>query len=128
MLLWIVGFFILLVGKLTIILECVLFFGRLPGVGETQIPGQASGPLRAESRRPFRPASADCRHCQDDNQGRHGPEGADSAFFLLAPAVVALTALLMFSVVLWRTYYTVGHRVPLVVTDLNIGLLFVFAM
>ncbi len=57
------------------------------------------------------------------------PDGADRALFLLAPAVVAATAFLMFSVVPFGSDITLwGHRIPLVVTDLNIGLLFVFAM
>jgi NADH-quinone oxidoreductase subunit H len=42
---------------------------------------------------------------------------------------VATTAFLMFSVVPFGSDITLwGHRVPLVVTDLNVGLLFVFAM
>lgn len=57
------------------------------------------------------------------------PEGAERLIFLLAPAVVAATALLMFAViplgpdlVLW------GRKIPLVIADLNVGLLFVFAL
>jgi NADH-quinone oxidoreductase subunit H len=57
------------------------------------------------------------------------PEGADRVLFLLAPAVVAATAFLMFSVVPFGKDLTLwGKSIPLVVTDLNIGLLFVFAM
>ncbi len=57
------------------------------------------------------------------------PDGAERLIFLLAPAVVAATALLMFAViplgpdlVLW------GRKIPLVIADLNVGLLFVFAL
>jgi len=57
------------------------------------------------------------------------PDSADRAIFLLAPAVVATTALLMFAVVPFGRDVTLwGRRIPLVVTDLNIGLLFVFAL
>jgi len=57
------------------------------------------------------------------------PEGAERTIFLLAPAVVAATALLMFAVVPFGTSLTLwGMQAPLVVTDLNIGLLFVFAL
>jgi NADH-quinone oxidoreductase subunit H len=57
------------------------------------------------------------------------PDGADRALFLIAPAVVASTALLMISVVPFGRDITLwGYKIPLVVTDLNIGLLFVFAM
>ena len=57
------------------------------------------------------------------------PEGADRLIFLLAPAVVAVTALLMFAVVPFGRDMTLwGRKIPLVITDLNIGLLFVFAL
>jgi NADH-quinone oxidoreductase subunit H len=57
------------------------------------------------------------------------PEGADRLIFLAAPAVVATTALLMFAVIPWGRELTLwGQKIPLVITDLNIGLLFVFAL
>ena len=57
------------------------------------------------------------------------PEGAERLIFLLAPAVVAATALLMFAVIPLGPDMTLwGRKIPLVVTDLNIGLLFVFAL
>lgn len=57
------------------------------------------------------------------------PEGAERTIFFLAPAVVAATALMMFAVIPFGGEMTIrGARIPLVVTDLNIGLLFVFAL
>ena len=57
------------------------------------------------------------------------PEGADRAIFLLAPGVVAATAFLMFAVIPFgRDISLWGMKIPLVITDLNIGLLFVFAL
>ncbi len=57
------------------------------------------------------------------------PTGADGAIFRLAPAVVATTALLMFAVVPFGSDVTLwGKQIPLVITDLNIGLLFMFAL
>lgn len=57
------------------------------------------------------------------------PEAADRTLFLLAPAVVAITALLMFAVVPLGPGFTFGGRnIPLVITDLNVGLLYVFAL
>jgi NADH-quinone oxidoreductase subunit H len=57
------------------------------------------------------------------------PEAADSTIFLLAPAVVAFTALLMFAVVPFGKNMTLwGREIPLVISDLNVGLLFVFAL
>jgi NADH-quinone oxidoreductase subunit H len=57
------------------------------------------------------------------------PDGADRLIFLLAPAVVAVTALLMFAVVPFgEDLILFGHHVPMVISDLNVGLLFVFAL
>ena len=57
------------------------------------------------------------------------PAEADPFIFQLAPAVVAVTALLMFAVVPVGPEITLfGHPVPMVITDLNVGLLFVFAL
>lgn len=57
------------------------------------------------------------------------PEEADSVIFQLAPAVVAFTALLMFAVVpVGPDIEVFGHPVPMVIADINVGLLFVFAL
>ena len=57
------------------------------------------------------------------------PAAADRFIFLLAPAVVATTALMMFAVVPFGSSLSLfGKKVPLVITDLNVGLLYVFAL
>ena len=57
------------------------------------------------------------------------PAAADRFIFLLAPAVVATTALMMFAVVPFGSYVTLwGRQIPLVITDLNVGLLYIFAL
>jgi NADH-quinone oxidoreductase subunit H len=57
------------------------------------------------------------------------PEAADRTIFVLAPAVVATAALLMFAVVPFGESLTLwGREIPLVIADLNIGLLFLFAL
>ncbi len=57
------------------------------------------------------------------------PAEGDSFIFQLAPAVVAFTALMMFAVVpVGPEIELFGHPVPMVITDLNVGLLFVFAL
>jgi NADH-quinone oxidoreductase subunit H len=57
------------------------------------------------------------------------PAQADAFIFQLAPAVVAMTALLMFAVVpVGPDMEIFGHPVPMVITDLNVGLLYVFAL
>ena len=57
------------------------------------------------------------------------PAGADRVIFLYAPAVVAGTALLIFAVVPFARGWTFrGQEIPGVVSDLNVGLLFVLAL
>jgi NADH-quinone oxidoreductase subunit H len=57
------------------------------------------------------------------------PAAADRFIFLMAPAVVATTALMMFAVVPFGSPITLfGRTIPLVITDLNVGLLYVFAL
>jgi len=57
------------------------------------------------------------------------PAAADRPIFLYAPAVVGMTALLMFAVVPFGPDLVVlGHPVKMVVADLNVGLLFAFAL
>ncbi|MFO7716784.1 NADH-quinone oxidoreductase subunit NuoH [Desulfosarcina sp.] len=57
------------------------------------------------------------------------PAAADGFIFRLAPAVVAVTAMLMFAVVpLGPDIRVFGRAVPMVVADLNVGVLYVFAL
>ncbi|MFZ5451539.1 MAG: NADH-quinone oxidoreductase subunit NuoH [Thermodesulfobacteriota bacterium] len=56
------------------------------------------------------------------------PEGADRLIFLYAPGVVAASAMLIFAVIPFGKGWTLwGHEIPMVVSDLNVGLLYVFA-
>lgn len=57
------------------------------------------------------------------------PQGADKRIFLLAPGIVGATALLIFAVIPFGKDITLlGRTVPMVVTDLNVGLLFFLAL
>ena len=57
------------------------------------------------------------------------PDGADRFLFLFAPAVVAAAALLIFAVVPFADALTfMGQKIPMVISDLNVGLLFVLAL
>ncbi len=57
------------------------------------------------------------------------PAGADRLVFMFAPSVVAATALLIFAVVPFADSISfMGHRIPMVVSDLNVGILFVLAL
>jgi NADH-quinone oxidoreductase subunit H len=128
MLLWIAGFIILLV-KLMIILGVLLFFAGYLVWVERKFLARLQiryGPNRAGPFGLLQPLADIVKMLTKEDTV---PEGADRAFFLIAPAVVASTAILMFSVVPFGKDLTLwGQKVPLVVTDLNIGLLFVFAM
>jgi NADH-quinone oxidoreductase subunit H len=57
------------------------------------------------------------------------PAGADRVIFLYAPAVVAASALLIFAVVPFARGWTFrGQEIPGVISDLNVGLLFILAL
>jgi len=57
------------------------------------------------------------------------PAEADRTIFRLAPAVVAATALLMFGVVPFGSELSIGgRRIPMVIADINVGLLLIFAL
>ncbi len=57
------------------------------------------------------------------------PDGVDRRVFLVAPAVVAGTALLAFAAVPFGDGLTVfGRRIPQVIVDTNVGLLFVLGL
>jgi NADH-quinone oxidoreductase subunit H len=57
------------------------------------------------------------------------PAGADKFIFLYAPVVVAGTAILIFAVVPFSRGWTFhGHHIPGVINDMNVGLLFVYAL
>ncbi len=57
------------------------------------------------------------------------PDAADRPIFLVAPAIVAGTALLMFAVVPFGPPLTImGHTVPMVIGDIHVGLLLIFAL
>ncbi|MGD0916892.1 MAG: NADH-quinone oxidoreductase subunit NuoH [Thermodesulfobacteriota bacterium] len=57
------------------------------------------------------------------------PGAADKAIFLLAPAVGGSTAMLIFAVIPFGNRFTLwGRPIPMVITDLNVALLFVVAL
>ena len=57
------------------------------------------------------------------------PRGADRVIFRYAPAVAAATAMLIFAVVPFGDSLTLwGNPIPLVITDLNVGLLSVLGL
>jgi NADH-quinone oxidoreductase subunit H len=56
-------------------------------------------------------------------------DGADRILFQIAPFIVAATALLMLAVIPFGPEISLfGRQIPMVITDINIGLLYVFAL
>jgi NADH-quinone oxidoreductase subunit H len=57
------------------------------------------------------------------------PSAADRIIFLLAPAIVATTAMLIFAVIPFGNRFILwGQPIPMVITDLNVALLFAIAL
>src|SRR5208283_1066285 len=125
---WIAGLLILIV-KLTVVFVFVLFIAAYLVWVERKFLARLQiryGPNRAGTFGLLQPLADVVKLITKEDTV---PDGADNALFLIAPAVVATTAFLMFSVVPFGGDITLwGRRIPLVVTDLNLGLLFVFAM
>lgn len=128
MLAWIAGF-ILLIVKLGFVLVFLLLMAAYLVWVERKFLARLQvryGPNRAGPYGLLQPMADTVKMLTKEDTV---PEGADRPIFLLAPAVVAMTALLMFAVVPFGEDIALfGRRIPLVITDLNIGLLFVFAL
>jgi len=128
MLTWIVGF-IILVAKLGVVLLVLLLLAAYLVWLERKFLARLQiryGPNRAGKFGLLQPIADTIKMLTKEDIV---PAAADRFIFLLAPAVVATTALMMFAVVPFGTSLTLmGKEVPLVISDLNVGLLFVFAL
>ncbi len=125
---WILGFAVLLV-KMGIVLGCLLLIAAYLVWAERKLLGRLQvrlGPNRAGIFGLLQPIADAVKMIAKEDIV---PDQADRTIFLLAPAVVTATALLMFAVVPFGDDVTfMGRTVPMVVSDINVGLLFVFAM
>src|SRR5512143_712466 len=128
MLSWTAGLLILVV-KLGVVLVCLLLAAAYLVWVERKFLARLQiryGPNRAGKYGLLQPIADTVKMLTKEDTV---PDGADRPIFMLAPAVVAVTALLMFAVVpLGRDVTLWGQSIPLVITDLNVGLLFVFAL
>jgi NADH-quinone oxidoreductase subunit H len=128
MLTWIFGF-VLLIVKLAVVLGCVLFLAAYLVWVERKLLARLQvryGPNRAGKFGLLQPIADTIKMITKEDIV---PEAADRLIFLIAPAVVATTALLMFAVVPFGGDLKVwGRKIPMVVSDLNVGLLYVFAL
>jgi NADH-quinone oxidoreductase subunit H len=127
MLIWIAGLIVLIV-KLSIVLGCLLFLAAYLVWAERKLLARLQvryGPNRAGKFGLLQPIADSIKMVAKEDIV---PEAADRIIFLAAPAVVATTALFMFAVVPFGPSVTVvGQRIPMVISDLNVGLLYVFA-
>jgi NADH-quinone oxidoreductase subunit H len=125
---WIIGFIILLF-KLGIVLLALLLLAAYLVWVERKFLARLQiryGPNRAGKFGLLQPIADSIKMLIKEDVV---PADADRFIFLLAPAVVATTALMMFAVVPFGSYLTLwGRQIPLVITDLNVGLLYIFAL
>lgn len=125
---WIIGFGLLLL-KMAVVLGVLLFLAAYLVWAERKLLARFQvryGPNRAGKFGLLQPIADGIKMITKEDLV---PDGADRFIFLLAPAVVASTALLMFAVVPFGEEITLfGQNIPMVISDLNVGLLFVFAL
>ena len=125
---WLIGFIILVI-KLGVVLVALLLVAAYLVLVERKFLARLQiryGPNRAGKFGLLQPFADTIKMMIKEDIV---PEAADRMIFLLAPAVVAFTALLMFAVVPFGTELNIaGKKIPMVISDLNVGLLFVFAM
>jgi NADH-quinone oxidoreductase subunit H len=125
---WVAGL-LLLVLKLSIILVVLLTLAAYIVLAERKILGRIHvryGPNRAGKFGLLQPLADLIKLVAKEDTV---PGEAERTIFLLAPAVVATTALLMFGVIPFGRSLTIGGReIPLLISDLNVGLLFFFAL
>ena len=125
---WILGF-IILIAKLGVVLVGLLLLAAYLVLLERKFLGRLQiryGPNRAGKFGLLQPFADTIKMLAKEDTV---PAEADRVLFLLAPAVVASEALLIFAVVPFGATITLwGKKVPMVITDLNVGLLYVFAL
>lgn len=125
---WILGFIVLIV-KLTVVLVGLLLLAAYLVLVERKFLGRLQiryGPNRAGKFGLLQPFADTIKMLTKEDIV---PAEADRVIFLLAPAVVAMEALLIFAVVPFGASITLlGQKIPMVITDLNVGVLYVFAL
>ena len=125
---WVVGFLLLLL-KMAVVLGVLLFLAAYLVWAERKFLARLQvrlGPNRAGKFGLLQPIADGIKMITKEDVM---PDGADRFIFLLAPAIVAATALLMFAVVPFGGELVLfGQSIPMLISDLNVGLLYVFAL
>ena len=125
---WILGFTLLLL-KIIVLLAILLGIAANLILIERKLLGRFQirfGPNRAGPFGIYQPIADGIKMLLQEDII---PAAADRQIFKLAPAVVATVAILIAAVVPFGDSITVwGRQVPMVITDLNVGLLYVLAL
>jgi NADH-quinone oxidoreductase subunit H len=125
---WIAGFVILLIKLGVVLVVMLVVAGYLVWV-ERKLIGRLQvryGPNRAG---PFGLLQILADLIKLVTKEDTVPGAADKTIFLLAPAVVGTTAMLLFAVIPFGSSFTLwGKPIPMVITDLNVALLFAIAL
>ncbi len=125
---WCVGF-ILLIIKLAVVLAVLLGIAMYLVLAERKLLARLQvrfGPNRAGWFGILQPLADVIKLITKEDTV---PARADRFIFLFAPTVIAVTTLLLFAVVPFGEGLTFrGRTIPLVVADLDVGLLFLFAL
>ncbi len=128
MLTWTAGI-LLLVIKLSLVLVGLLLLAAYLVYGERKLLARLQirlGPNRAGPFGLLQPLADAIKLLTKED---FVPQGADRMIFMLAPVVVAATALLIFAVVPFGEGLTIGGRhIPMVIADIPVGLLYVLAL
>jgi NADH-quinone oxidoreductase subunit H len=116
---WILGIIILLIKLIVILIVMLTLAAYLVWVERKLLARMQArfGPNRAWKFGLLQPLADVIKLMTKEDTA---PEGADKMIFLLAPAIVGATALLIFAVIPFGP-------IPMVITDLNVGVLFFLA-
>jgi len=128
MTLWLTGMALLLVKMLLVVLVALLGAAYLVLV-ERKLLGrlqQRYGPNRVGPFGLLQPIADAVKALTKEDLV---PEGADRFLFFVVPALLPLTTLLAFAVVPFGPDVTImGQKVPMIISDLDVGVLFVLAL
>jgi NADH-quinone oxidoreductase subunit H len=128
MAIWIIGFILLIIKLIVVLVALLLVAGWMVWV-ERKLLGRFQvrfGPNRAGKFGFFQPMADIIKLLTKEDTM---PGEADRVIFLLSPAVIATTTLLLFAVVPFGEGLTFrGRLIPMVIADFNVGILYVFAL
>lgn len=125
---WVLGYGILIV-KISLVLTAVLLLAAYLVLVERKLLGRFQvryGPNRVGIFGVLQPIADSIKLILKEDVMH---DGTERLIFHLAPVVVAVTALMMFAVVPFGPAITLfGREIPMVVSDINVGVLYVFAL